>query len=856
MLALCMLFAGCDSKRPAPQPPATPANTPPAAPPADLSEELADDRTKLANQHFISGDYGQALALAVSALSLDPENPRARSVAAGVLTTANWQIPEFTLPHGMRVDHLHFAAPSSLWVSLRGAKNTTVRWNLDDLRIESVLFPVRGEKTRSLVFDSTHEWMVVERAGVTLLCNAKSLQPVRDLGPLPQALTPSSAIAFSPDALLVAHPTLAGTDGSAVVWQVRDTKTGELVRSSDPAKPGDPPPLAAILDRKALRVLRQDGSLRTMPVSPLGPVELTAPRADARFLHARFADNGCAALVLRDRGAHQSPKVECLRFSPGEDSSLAPAKLRESEPWTRQPCLWTGLYRASTLAPKTANGAITFPFIQHPFRSASPFTAAAFSGDRTFLADRNGDVTAYRGISITSRSTDKAPAHADPKILAALKHLCEALAGGTYDETQGKFIEATMDQRVAAAGNCDLQALEAFLPELDPGPAIAALKDFKPVSPPADALAMLTDRLASVEAPELAKVFEQADDEAVPAAIKAAGPKGPAAAKALELALASTRPEWIEACLAGAQDLPPLLRKLALSRIAWLQDRKADAIAGWPDEFPDLEQVRLREDWNGWEGADYSQALEKLRLCVSEELAALVIPENPTAEQRQAVITRLLDPATAKAVGRARFASACLKAALALAPFKEDTEATFKLASLARNLGEDPAPCLRAEALSLTALGDYQQARDRWVTLITEHPAASHLPGDYAEAAYTSFENADPQQAMAILTTGMHRFPNDANFALRAGWVALLTGNAERAYRFLLTGRQIGYPPEKLENATALMAIAAVQTGAAEDAAVFHQDLIRMDAAWKDPATIESLEWPEELKASLRQLVW
>ena len=59
-----------------------------------------------------------------------------------------------------------------------------------------------------------------------------------------------------------------------------------------------------------------------------------------------------------------------------------------------------------------------------------------------------------------------------------------------------------------------------------------------------------------------------------------------------------------------------------------------------------------------------------------------------------------------------------------------------------------------------------------------------------------------------------------------------------------------------MENATALMAIAAVQTGAAEDAAVFYQDLIRMDPVWESPDTIETLEWPEELKSSLRQLVW
>ena len=60
----------------------------------------------------------------------------------------------------------------------------------------------------------------------------------------------------------------------------------------------------------------------------------------------------------------------------------------------------------------------------------------------------------------------------------------------------------------------------------------------------------------------------------------------------------------------------------------------------------------------------------------------------------------------------------------------------------------------------------------------------------------------------------MHRFPQDANFALRAGWVALLTGNSERAYKFLLDGKRIGFPSDKLENATALLTIAAAQAGA------------------------------------------
>ena len=446
------------------------------------------------------------------------------------------------------------------------------------------------------------------------------------------------------------------------------------------------------------------------------------------------------------------------------------------------------------------------------------------------------------------------------KSLAALGHLSEALAGVRYDESRRAFTRSDTERRLQAFKECDFTALARIFPSLDFSPVVAAIQSVQPRSAGSEALRPLQERMARAfgepKNPEMEKAFDDVDEKAVLKAIQSAGGKGPGAAKALELALVSTHPEWIQACLAQAVDLPPLLRQIAVSRIAWLQDRKADALAVWPDVFPDLKQVRLREDWDGWEQADFSQALEKLQLCVSEELAAIDVPDSPSTEQRKAIAERLSDPATLQAVGKPRFAKACLKAALAFSAFKEETETTLKLANLARTLGEAPEPCLRAEAMALTALGDYQKAHDRWIALITDHPLEAQQPGDYAEASYTAFENANPRQAMAILTTGLHRFPNDANFALRAGWVALLTGNAERAYRFLLTGHQIGYPEEKLENATALLAIAAAQTGAAEDAAAFYQDLVRLDPAWENPETIDTLEWPDELKASLKQLVW
>jgi hypothetical protein len=317
--------------------------------------------------------------------------------------------------------------------------------------------------------------------------------------------------------------------------------------------------------------------------------------------------------------------------------------------------------------------------------------------------------------------------------------------------------------------------------------------------------------------------------------------------------LKSENPAWIEACLNQAENLPPLLRQICVSRIAWLQGRKADALSAWPEIFPELSTIRLREDWQGWEQVDFQPALDNIRECVRGELDAIAVPKNSTPEKRRVIAARLLDRATLTAVGPRRFSDACLKAALAFSSFKEETQTTFQLASLARNMGAPPEPCLRAEALALTASGDSINAHPRWIELITEHPVATHLPGDYAEAAYTAFENSDPRQAMEILTTGMHRFPNDGNFALRAGWVALLTGNSERAYRFLREGQRIGFPPEKQENGTALLTIAATLTGATDDAAVYFQDLLRIDQAWADPATLQTLDWPKELKSVLRQ---
>jgi tetratricopeptide (TPR) repeat protein len=902
MLAVALAAAVCGCK---PQPVAksapAAASTAATAASAELAAQLAAARMDVAKNR----PADEALGLLVSALRADPNNAEARAATEELLRETAWNLPVTQLEHHLAIDQIAFAAPASLWVSLSGKANTTVRWNLETRQIESVLFPNKTGKTRSLVFDSGHQSVVVQRGPVTLLCNAATLKPIRDLGPLPEFFTPSAVIAFSPEGMLVAHPARASDQDPSIVWHLRDTTSGEIIRSSEPGGSDAPRAMAAYLNRSGLRVLRADGSLLEMPLSPVEPIVTTAAKTPVRLLHAQFSEDGNAALTLQDLGPHRPPAAAMIRFNPDGDvdDSLTPQTLAQRFPWSQQPNIWSGLLHESENNRLEIAGRELriHPSPHAPIRTGMNITAAAIYGDEVIVGGENGTLVIYQLLPIPAVTANAAPARPlDAKSFQALENLTTAVSGLSHDEVARSLTAVDAAERLKALDDCDFEAIRAVLPALDFGPVIAAFRSGPREPVKAEALIPLWDRLAHADATgkswpdilnlsknlgdhpwhqqltlavvsrkpgkpaeslwtapaRMAEIFDSDDTPAILSAIETSGGKGPAAAAALSLALASVHPEWIEACLTSAVDLPPFLRKLARSRIAWLRDRKPEALAGWPEVFPTLAEIRLREDWEGWEQADFSPALEKLRLSASEVLTALEVPEDATPEQRAAIVERFKDPATVEAIGRPRFADACLKAALAFSRFKEDKEITFQLAKLARDLGAPPEPCLRAEALALTALGDYQEAHPRWIQLLTEHPVETHLPGDYAEAAYTAFENADPRQAMEILTTGLHRFPADGNFAMRAGWVALLTGNPERAYQFLQAGQRIGFPEEKLENAMALLAIAAVQNGAMDDAAVYYNDLLIIAPEWENPATLDTLPWPEELKASLRQLAW
>ena len=827
-----------------------------------LLSQLADARIDAAKAKLAQKRPDEALALLVSALKADPASQEARALAETILKETVWNLPEVTIDHPQPIEQINSAAPSSLWVSLGSGTNTTVRWNLETMRVENVLFPAADCTTRSLTFDPGHRSVVIERGPVTLLCNAETLKPIRDLGALPEFLTPSAVVVFSPDGLLLAHPQFASEKDHAIVWHLRDAASGEIIRSSEPLTTTAPRPLAATLDRGQLRVLHADGSLLEMPVSPVEEIRRTPLPEPVKLLQAQFAADGNSVLVLQEQGPHKPLVQAVISYRDEEDGSLAATALAQRFPWSRQPNIWSWPMDDPELSPFAIHGNVvqilTSPHA--PIELASPVAAVAFDEKIVITGEADGRLTIHRLLPLPgSNTTDRKPDLANHASLTNLENLSRALTGIRYDEQKRTFTRVPTEDRVKAFEACNFDGIVSKFPQLDFAAVSAEFKAIRQRTAEANAFLPLSERLAraapgATPGPDslaIGEIFQAKDPAAILTAIQAV--QGPAAATALALALKSAQPQWIQASLSSARHLPPLLRQIALSRIAWLEGRKADALANWPEIFPTPKEIRLREDWDGWEQADFKPALDDIRQCVRGELDAIQVPESSTPEQRKAIAARLADPATVVAVGKRRYAEACLKAALAFATHKEETEATFQLANLARDMGAPPEPCLRAEALALTALGDFVKAHPRWIELITEHPVETTLPGDYAEAAYTAFENSDPRQAMEILTTGMHRFPQDGNFALRAGWVALLTGDAERAYRFLREGQRMGFPAEKLENATALLTIAAAQSGATDDAAVYFQDLLVIDPVWADATTLDTLDWPEELKATLGQ---
>lgn len=913
---------------------------------SEVSRQLASARVEAARLRLQAGAPDEALALLAAALEVDPGNAEAAADFRQVLAVTLWNLPAVEISHRLPVRQLAWVPPN-LWVGLGDGEpagiSTVVRWDIEDLQVQAVMFPGEGPLNGFEVGPQGGTAVVRRGMGgqaVDLLVAAETLRPVCALEPLPAGLVPQAVTATTANGLLIARPAAVSADDPRIVWRIRDAATGGILRESDPAEVGAPAPVAAQLDTKRLVVLRTDGSVWEMPVSPVEPVVEYTTDLPGKVLQARWDADGTGALLLLDRGPGlpplrtagtlrlleddgaadpDAPEVEAMEVEdPGAEAPrMAVWTMGEPPPgpawWDAVPWVFNGSWWDHLLrdlgddwvpaAKMTGRGVVFGGVIRAPIDFPSGLNAAVLADGEVITGDAAGEVRLFRALPLPEGLGDPDVPHAPPDPAVALQ-LAMALGGVRHDAGSGRFVRIEAPRRREIVAGLDVRTATSLVPGLDLSATIRAAQGMPLRVAPAAALLPLWDRLARADrtrrswprwlqlaqdlgdtrwhqdlsealarqgqpglavrsddpSPWLAQervaaAIQAGDEAAALAAVKAAGGKGPSAATALARALMGDSPGFLESCLAAAADLPPLLRTLGESRLAWLQKRPADAVSRWPEAFPDFAAVRQREDWDGWEQANFAVCYEAHLRDLRGELATYQLRDGATAEERVALAARLLDPATRGIIGRRRLADYGLRLAQVLVDDPERLALAVELAARARALGGEPQPCLRAEALALTRLQQFGEAHARWLALLTDHPVATHRPDDYAEAAYTAFETGDPNQAVEILTAGVQRFPDDAGFSLRAGWIALLTANYGRGYQFLLNGLRVGYPEAQQENANLLMTVAASLAGFAEDAATHYFNLVEMEPAWEDPATVDALEWPEELKQTLRGLL-
>lgn len=702
---------------------------PPPAPPSESSSkrELAAAQLTLAEVHLQHQRPAEALAYLDASIRSHPA-PEARSLFKKTFNATTFSIPTLQLDHPFPVLHHLHDGGKNLYVALGGEHPTVVRWSLDATPApQAILFPQPAPSIQNIALSPTTKHLLVNRGSFTLLCHADSLQPIAELGCIPDHLKPAGCQPFSENGLLLAHPI---RQSGSLVWHIRDTATGESLRSE--SLPLYPKPVSAVFHNTTLQITLEDLQQIQIPLSPLEPVSL-----------------GTAASLPATK-ASSSPFVS-LGSTITHHHTLAAGSMQLLEPLT--------------------------------------------------------------GLRLNASTQKLAVIPLEER----LKGLSESF-GGIPETFQVRSAEAAVLSRLASA-----------FP--DEHPVLSA-----------------TDR---VHAGIISNTFEAGDPAAISAVIRAAPSKGLPIATALKLSLQSKNPEFIILALEKAENLPPALQQLAMLRLAQLGKTTPS-----DPRLPELAHERARQDWAGYEAPDFAPILALIRDELSTELGDLTLPENAAPEQVEELLKRFLDPSLLQSLGSRRLAGAAITAARELAKAQAHATYALQFTSLAQRFGGSRAEALRIQALAFTTLADFKNAHRTWLDLITNEDEARHFASDYAEAAHTAFETGAAPQAMEILDTGLFRFPNDTPFAIRAGWIALLTEHPAEAAKYLLHATKLGLPPHEIENTSALLAIAHTQLGDPESAITYMEQLTAINPEWSDPGTIEALTWPEPLKASLRQLVW
>jgi hypothetical protein len=330
----------------------------------------------------------------------------------------------------------------------------------------------------------------------------------------------------------------------------------------------------------------------------------------------------------------------------------------------------------------------------------------------------------------------------------------------------------------------------------------------------------------------------------------AVGGQGRAAIAALRAALNANDPAAIAPGLRLAKDLPPPVREYATARALWAEGKKAEVFAQWPVELPDFRQLEESSDWRGWEAVMNWQETDAFLDELSQMSASLKAPQDASIEDLRALGEKLLEKETTTTFGVKRVREALVECALGLADDAKSAELVTRMVDRARLTGASHPDCLRIEARSFMAKGEFTAAYARWLQLI-DNDKGDIASSDYVYAARCVLEDMQDIAALELLNRGKAHFPTDAGFALDAAWLLLTTSHPEDAGVMLEHGFKIPFPDDQKQTAMAMLLCAAEQTGRADRADEAHHELLTLSPEWGDEKSLKSLDWPEALKQNL-----
>lgn len=494
--SLAILFiASCKSGKPVTQTPITP----PKETIPDLRSELAMTRVDLAKQAIERSAPEEALPLLVAALEVHPTCHEAINIAEQLLQSTHWFQPTTSINfHPCCVDHIELDSESTLWVALnlnddfdlKSSVQTVIKWNLETMRIDHVLFPTRGNETSCMLFDPKHQYAVIKRSYVSsddtvLLCDAQKLQPICNLGPLPNFLTPSAVIVFSADGLLLAHPTYASATDRSIIWHLRNTQTGEIIRTSTPTPPDKPAPIAAFLDSSRLRVMHADGVLSEMPTSLTDPEAKKPILEPVYLLQGQFETDGNSLTVLEQYRTNRQPSVITLLIDDRIQSPYSsPSEELERFPWSSNshPNIWNGLFREQPFnAVKVDQTRVTFSGLKFPsYDIDSSITSVTLRGNRVAIGDINGGIHLFQTLPKPTGRKSANPFRSESLTkseITSFANFSEALTGNRYDSTTRKLIKSDPTRRLRALNECDPEAIAPIFPNLDFKPIFASIRE-------------------------------------------------------------------------------------------------------------------------------------------------------------------------------------------------------------------------------------------------------------------------------------------------------------------------------------------------------------------------------------------